>query len=102
MLDKDAVIDINRQLLKKEARYDSKYVLRTKSQLDTAEVALAYKDLWRELAFREIKSSLDLRPVYHWKDSRVRGHIMVCLLTLVSESALRRKLLEKNIEVEYL
>ncbi|TEB16092.1 Transposase DDE domain protein [Pelotomaculum sp. FP] len=78
-------------------------MLRTNSQLDTAEVALAYKDLWRvERAFREIKSSLDLRPVYHWKDNRVRGHIMVCFLALVLESALRRKLLEKNIEVEYL
>ena len=48
--------------------------LRTNSQLDADEVALAYKDLWRvERAFREIKSSLDLRPVYHWKDSRVRA-----------------------------
>jgi transposase len=103
LLDKDAVVGINRQLLKREARYDGKYVLRTNSQLDTAEVALAYKDLWRvERAFREIKSSLDLRPVYHWKDSRVRGHIMVCFLALVLESALRRKLLEKNIEVEYI
>jgi transposase len=103
LLDKDAVVGINHQLLKREARYDGKYVLRTNSQLDTAEVALAYKDLWRvERAFREIKSSLDLRPVYHWKDSRVRGHIMVCFLALVLESALRRKLLEKNIEVEYI
>lgn len=103
LLDKDAVVGINQQLLKREARYDGKYVLRTNSQLDTAEVALAYKDLWRvERAFREIKSSLDLRPVYHWKDSRVRGHIMVCFLALVLESALRRKLLEKNIDVEYI
>jgi hypothetical protein len=103
LLNKDAVIGINHQLLKREARYDGKYVLRTNSQLDTTEVALAYKDLWRvERAFREIKSSLDLRPVYHWKDSRVRGHIMVCFLALVLESALRRKLLEKNIEVEYI
>ncbi|MFA4885992.1 MAG: IS1634 family transposase [Desulfotomaculaceae bacterium] len=103
LLKKDAVVGIDQKVLKEEARYDGKYVLRTNSILDTDQVALAYKDLWRvERAFREIKSSLDLRPVYHWKDSRVRGHIMVCFLALVLESALRRKLLEKNIDIEYI
>lgn len=103
LLKKDAVIGIDEKAIREEARYDGKYVLRTNSQLDTDEVALAYKDLWRvERAFREIKSSLDLRPVYHWKDSRVRGHIMVCFLALVLESALQRKLFEKKIELEYI
>jgi transposase len=102
LLNKDAVVGINQETLKEEARYDGKYVLRTNSQLDTDQVALAYKDLWRvERAFREIKSSLDLRPVYHWKDSRVRGHIMVCFLALALESALQRKLVEKEIDIEY-
>lgn len=103
LLKKDAVVGINQETLKEESRYDGKYVLRTNSQLDTVQVALAYKDLWRvERAFREIKSSLDLRPVYHWKDSRVRGHIMICFLALVLESALQRKLHERNIDVEYI
>lgn len=102
LLNKDAVVGINQNTLKEEARYDGKYVLRTNSQLDTDEAAMAYKDLWRvERAFREMKSSLDLRPVYHWKDSRVRGHIMVCFLALVLESALQRKLAEKESNVEY-
>jgi len=102
VLKKDAIVGINQALLKEEARYDGKYVLRTNSILDTDQVALAYKDLWRvERAFREIKSSLDLRPVYHWKDRRVRGYIMVCFLALVLESALQRKLVEKDIKVEY-
>jgi hypothetical protein len=57
------------------------------------EVAMAYKSLWQvERAFREMKSSLDLRPVYHWSESRVRGHIMVCFLALVLESGLLRAL----------
>jgi len=103
LLKKEAIVGIDQKVLQEEARYDGKYVLRTNSQLDTDEVALAYKDLWRvERAFREIKSSLDLRPVYHWKDSRVWGHIMVCFLALVLESALQRKLVENKIELEYL
>lgn len=60
-------------------KMDGKYVLRTNCQLDNDEVALAYKDLWRvERAFRNLKSTLDLRPIYHWKDRRVKGHVMVC------------------------
>lgn len=44
-----------------------------------------------ERAFRELKSGLDLRPVYHYTEKRIRGHIMVCFLALVLEMALRRK-----------
>ncbi|MDI6711287.1 MAG: transposase [Thermoanaerobacterales bacterium] len=85
--------EIDRQALEREARYDGKYVLRTNAELDTDAAALAYKDLWRvERAFRELKSTLDLRPIYHWKDRRVHGHVMVCFLALVLGSALQRSL----------
>jgi transposase len=60
-------------------------------------VAQAYKSLWQvERVFREIKSGLDLRPVYHWTEKRIRGHVMICFLALVLEMALRRKLLERT------
>jgi transposase len=90
---------IDLRTIKNEARYDGKYVLRTNAMLDTDEVAQAYKELWRvERAFRDLKSTLSLRPMYHWKESRVRGHVMVCFLALVLESALQNHLPE---EVEY-
>jgi transposase len=45
------------------------------------QVALAYKELWRvEYAFRDLKSGLEVSPVYHWTPTRVRGHIGVCFL----------------------
>ncbi len=54
---------INREALKREERFDGKYLLLTNSDLPTEQVALAYKDLWKvERAFRELKSGLDLRP----------------------------------------
>ena len=65
------------------------------------EVAMAYKSLWQvERAFLEMKSSLDLMPVYHWSESRVRGHIMVCFLALVLESGLMRALTEGRRETK--
>ncbi len=84
---------INREALKREERFDGKYLLLTNSDLPTEQVALAYKDLWKvERAFRELKSGLDLRPIYHWTDSRIKGHVMVCYLALVLESTLQKKL----------
>ncbi len=96
-----AKAEIDRQALEREARYDGKYILRTNADLDT-DAALAYKDLWRvERAFRELKSPLDLRPIYHWKDRRVHGHVMVCFLALVLESALQQSLKLAGAQMEY-
>jgi len=79
--------------LQRDARCDGKYLLRTATELSPTEVALAYKELWRvEAAFRNLKSGLEIRPMYHWTPPRVRGHIGVCFLALVVESALARLL----------
>ena len=79
--------------IREEARYDGKWVLRTNTILPTAEVALAYKSLWQiEQAFRELKSGLEIRPVFLRTEDHVRGHIVVCFLALVLEAALQRLL----------
>ncbi|HBT47262.1 MAG TPA: hypothetical protein DEA73_05200 [Peptococcaceae bacterium] len=63
------------------------------TKLEPEAVAQAYRELWRfEGAFRELKTGLKLRPVFHWTPQRVRGHFMVCFLPLVLESALQRSL----------
>ena len=95
-------VSIDEQALRQEARYDGKYVLRTNCSLSPEEVAESYKSLWQvERAFRELKSGLDLRPIYHWTEKRIRGHVMVCFLALVLEMALRRKIKELGEEVRY-
>lgn len=79
--------------VRQEARYDGKWVLRTSTELPAAEVASAYKSLWQiEQAFRELKSGLEIRPVYLRTGDHVRGHLVVCFLALVLESALARLL----------
>lgn len=93
---------IDQEAIQQEARFDGKFLLCTNSKLPTDQVATAYKDLWRvERAFRELKSGLDLRPVFHWKDSRVRGHIMMCFLALVLESTLIKKLSDMGSKFSY-
>jgi hypothetical protein len=68
-----------------EAALDGFYVLRTSvpaSQLDTPGVVTAYKNLARlERDFRHIKADdLDLRPIYHHLEERVKAHVLICML----------------------
>jgi hypothetical protein len=68
-----------------EAALDGFYVLRTPvpaSELDAAAVVTAYKNLkYVERDFRHIKSDdLDLRPVFHRLEERVRAHVLICML----------------------
>lgn len=88
--------------IREEARYDGKWVLRTNTELPTAEVAQAYKSLWQiERAFRELKSGLEIRPVFLRLEDHVRGHILVCFLALVLEATLRRLLAAAGSQSSY-
>jgi hypothetical protein len=68
-----------------EAALDGIYVIRTSvpaTDLDPASAVTAYKNLARvERDFRSMKADdLDLRPVRHWTEDRVRAHVLICLL----------------------
>jgi hypothetical protein len=62
--------------------------------LDDAGVVRAYKSLARvERAFRSLKTSgLRVRPIFHWKERRVRAHLLLCMLAYYLEWHLRRQL----------
>jgi hypothetical protein len=68
-----------------EAALDGLYVIRTTigpEQMNPAKVVATYKSLARvERDFRSIKSiDLDLRPIHHWTQDRVRAHVFICML----------------------
>ena len=67
---------INRAAIEADARYDGKFVLHTNTELPADEVAGVYKSLWRaERTFRETKSTLEVRPIFHHRDDTTIGHI---------------------------
>jgi hypothetical protein len=92
----DSLIGARRQdQIDAEAALDGFYVLRTPvpaSQLDAPGVVTAYKNLARvERDFRHIKSDdLDLRPVFHRLEDRVRAHVLICMLACYLTWHLRR------------
>lgn len=80
-----------------EAALDGLYVLRTnvsQERMDTAEVVLAYKSLAHvERAFRHFKlSDLEVRPIYHYTEPRVRAHLFLCMLAYWVQREMQRAL----------
>jgi len=89
----------NNQKIKDEALLDGLYVVRTSVKSDTmpaVRVVETYKSLSRvERAFRCLKTvDLQLRPIYHHKDERIRAHVFLCMLAYYVEWHMRERLRE--------
>ncbi len=78
-----------------------RYVLTTRltrSQADTTEVVAAYRQLQKvETRFRVLKDFLRLRPIRHWTEQRVRGHVAVCVYAALLETLITRALTAADI-----
>ncbi|MEA2587430.1 MAG: hypothetical protein QOH66_357 [Actinomycetota bacterium] len=76
---------VDRAAVAAERRLDGKFLLRTSDPTLTAEdVALGYKQLLEvERGWRDMKSTLELRPVYHRLEDRIRAHVLLCWLALL-------------------
>jgi len=82
---KSGKLKIDRAKVRQYEKLDGKYLLSTSDKsLSAEDVALGYKQLMEvERAFRTLKSTLSLRPVYHTKDDRIRSHVLLCWLALL-------------------
>lgn len=79
--------------VKAEAHFDGKWVLVSNTELPADQVALKYKELWRvERVFRDVKSLLATRPVYHQNDANIAGHVFCSFLALVLRKELDQRL----------
>jgi transposase len=100
--DDSSHFEVDEAKLAEDARYDGKWVLRTNTELDSAEVALQYKRLWMvEHWFRSCKSLLQTRPIYHKCDETIRGHVFCSFLALVLRQELQARLKERGHELEW-
>jgi transposase len=78
-----------------EAALDGLYVIRASVEpeaFSSPETVRAYKDLSKvERAFRSMKTvDLKVRPIYHWLDGRIEGHVFLCMLAYYVEWHMRR------------
>ncbi len=82
---KNGQLRLDKAKLRQAEKLDGKYLLSTSEpELSAEDIALGYKQLLEvERAFRTLKSTLSLRPVYHSKDDRIRAHVVLCWLALL-------------------
>jgi transposase len=93
---------IDEAKIAEDARYDGKWVLRTNTDLETADAALQYKRLWTvEHWFRSCKTLLQTRPIYHKCDETIRGHVFCSFLALVLRQELQSRLAERGHKLEW-
>lgn len=84
---------LNRKAWGYENKIAGRFLLVTTAKLHLSELMEAYKQLTLiERTFRELKSFLKLRPVYHREERRVKGHAFVCVLAFLLEALMQKKL----------
>jgi hypothetical protein len=79
------LLRIDQRAIKAEHGLDGKYLLRSSDpHLSAEDIALGYKQLLQvERGWRDLKQVIDLRPVYHRKEERIRAHVILCWLALL-------------------
>jgi transposase len=89
---------LNQEAIIAENKKDGFFGIVTNIETMSAnEIVTNYKQLWKiEDAFGEIKGTLKTRPVFHWTDSRIIGHLVLCFISYYCEAIITKKLREKN------
>lgn len=94
--DKKILTDLfpmKQEVITREEHMDGMWVIRSNTKnLATEELITTYKDLKTiEASFRVIKDVIELRPIYHRKDDRIKGHVFICILAFLVTRLLEQK-----------
>ncbi len=75
----DGKLALHLQRIENDAEYDGFKAISTTTNLPIETILSKYSDLFEvEHTFRALKSQLEIRPVFHWTDKRIKGHIIMC------------------------
>jgi len=88
--------ELNHIAIAEEAKKDGFFgIITNVGSMEASEIVTHYKQLWKiEDAFGEIKGTLKTRPMFHWTDKRIIGHLMLCFLAYLCEAQLTKLLRE--------
>ena len=89
-------VEPNEAMISLEKSLDGKFFIQTEvksEKLDKQQVVVSYKSLQKvERAFNVAKNEIDIRPVYVRRETRIRGHVMICFLSLLMEILIEKEL----------
>ncbi len=85
--------ELKSEVIDKESLLDGTWMIKTNTkQTSTKSIIRIYKQQTSiEHAFDIIKNTLDIRPIYHYSDSRVKGHVFICILAYMVSRILELK-----------
>lgn len=88
---KDSYI-LDEKKIEQAAKYDGFIAISTNTDLQTTSVLDQYKQLYKiEQSFRSFKSHLEIRPMFHWTDKRIEGHICMCYIAFTLQNWILNK-----------
>jgi transposase len=90
---------LDEEAIRKDERFDGYYGIQTSAEnLKPQDILEAYHTLWRvEESFRLMKTTLEVRPIFHWTEARIKGHFVICFLAFLLERSLEAKLKGANL-----
>jgi transposase len=93
---------LNQKAIDEEGVKDGFFgIITNVKSMSAAEIVTYYKQLWKiEDSFGELKGTLKARPVFHWSDHRIVGHLMVCFLAYLCEAFMTRELRSYQIQMQ--
>ena len=93
---------LNEKAIAQDATRDGYFgVVTNVVDMGAKEIVENYKTLWIvEDAFGEIKGTLRARPIFHWTDPRIVGHLTLCFIAYYCESLMTKALREKKLMLE--
>lgn len=93
---------LNEMAIAEDAAHDGYFgVVTNVANMSAQEIVKNYKTLWIiEDAFGEIKGNLRARPIFHWTDQRIVGHLTLCFLAYYCEALMTKALREKKLMLE--
>lgn len=85
---------LNQKAIDEQARKDGFFgIITNVTSMSATEIVFHYKQLWKiEDSFGELKGTLKTRPIFHWSDHRIMGHLMVCFLAYLCEAYVTKEL----------
>lgn len=96
---------INTEKVKEDSRWDGLHGVITNinsKDKNASEIFTRYRDLWQiEEAFRVNKHNLKMRPIFHWKENRIKAHVAICFIAYSIIKHTLSKLDQKKISISF-
>ncbi len=99
-----ATVSINQEAIDKDLQFAGYNLLVTsETKMADQEIYDTYHNLWRiEESFRVMKSDLDARPVYVQLEETIKGHFLICYLTVLLERLMQFKVLKNKYSTSHI